>query len=162
MGIKNVSVIPGCISCRNCESVCPAVFKVDPTSRVINRDYLSHAKEIFKAERLCPVSVIKVETTGDRNSEPETEAWERAVLLKKSFLTRDVVELRFETKGFSFLPGQYVSLSFKDSRGGFQRSYSIVSGNRSEFVLAVKLVPSGRGSAEISRLKKGDSVEYFG
>ncbi len=82
--------------------------------------------------------------------------------MEKSFLTRDVVELRFETKGFSFLPGQYVSLSFKDSQGDFQRSYSIVSGTDSEFVLAVKLVPSGRGSKAISLLEKGDSVEYFG
>ncbi len=162
MGITNVSVLPGCISCRNCESVCPAIFKVDPTSRVINRDYLPHAKEIFKAERLCPVNVIKVETTGNREPESEMAKGEAATLEKKAFLTRDVVELRFRTKGFSFLPGQYVSLSFRDAQGSFRRSYSIVSGDGSGFVLAVKLLSSGRGSKALQKLKVGDLVEYFG
>ena len=33
--ITEVKVIDGCISCRTCETVCPAIFKVSPKSKVI-------------------------------------------------------------------------------------------------------------------------------
>jgi ferredoxin len=39
MKIKNVEVIPGCISCRNCENTAPDTFKVAPRSKVISHDY---------------------------------------------------------------------------------------------------------------------------
>lgn len=112
MSIRKVEVVAGCISCRTCESVCPAVFKVDPTSKVINHDYLRHAKEIFKAEKLCPVQVIKVETDGDDEAAVELDS---ATVAKVDYLTPDTVELTMSAKDFSFEPGQYVSLFFEDA-----------------------------------------------
>lgn len=122
MSISNVTVLPGCISCKNCESVCPSVFKVDPTSRVINREYLLHAKEILKAERLCPVHVIKVDKSDDARA-----VLDEATVESVTFLTPDTAEIRFKAKDFRFEPGQYVSLTMKDGDGEFTRSYSIVS-----------------------------------
>lgn len=157
MSVRNVGVLPGCISCRNCESVCPAIFKVDPTSRVINRNFLEHAKEIFLAEKLCPVQVIKVEKAADDEIELD-----RARVSKIDYLTPDTVELRLSAQGFRFVPGQYVSVSFSDSEGEFVRSYSVVSGNSDSFVLAIKLLPNGRGAAAIRKLKEGSEVGYAG
>ena len=139
MSIKNVEVVPGCISCHTCESVCSAIFKVDPTSKVINHDYLKHAKEIFKAEKLCPVQVIKV--TKDDASDDAVEL-DSAKVSNIEYLTPDTVELRLEAKGFSFKPGQYASIFFTDADGEFSRAYSIVSGDSSGFTLAIKLLPN--------------------
>lgn len=159
MSIKNVEVIPGCISCHTCESVCPTIFKVDPTSRVINRDYLKHAKEIFKAEKLCPVQVIKVTKDDDTESAVELDS---AKVSNIEYLTPDTVELRLEAKGFSFQPGQYASIFFTDSDGEFSRAYSIVSGDSSGFTLAIKLLPNGRGAKAIRAFKDGETLKYSG
>lgn len=157
MSISNVTVVPGCISCHTCESVCPSIFKVDPTSRVIDFDFLKHAKEIFKAEKLCPVQVIKVET-----SEESVVELDSATAAKIAYLTPDTVELVFMAKEFSFRPGQYVSVFFTDAGGEFSRAYSIVSANAETFTLAVKLLPNGRGAGAIRALKPGDGVSYSG
>lgn len=157
MSVRNVEVVAGCISCRTCESVCPSVFKVDPTSRVINRDFLEHAKEIFLAAKLCPVQVIKVE----KEAEAEVEL-DRATVSKIDYLTPDTVELSFSAKNFRFVPGQYVSVSFADAEGEFTRAYSVVSGNADGFSLAVKLLPNGRGAAAIRKLKQDDELPYAG
>lgn len=159
MSIKSVEVVPGCISCHTCESVCPSVFKVDPTSRVINHDYLKHAKEIFKAEKLCPVQVIKV--TKDDGTESAVEL-DSATVSNVEYLTPDTVELRLSAKGFSFKPGQYVSMFFTDADGEFSRAYSIVSGDPSGFTLAVKLLPNGRGAKAIRAFKGGETLKYSG
>lgn len=141
MSIRKVEVVAGCISCRTCESVCPEIFKVDPTSKVINHDYLRHAKAIFKARKLCPVQVIKVE--GDDAEEGLAEL-DSATVSKIEYLTPDTVELTMSADGFAFEPGQYASVSFEDANGKFTRSYSIVEGNAKSFTLAVKLLPGGR------------------
>lgn len=159
MSIKNVEVVPGCISCHTCESVCPAIFKVDPTSKVINHDYLKHAKEIFKAEKLCPVQVIKV--TKDDASDDAVEL-DSAKVSNIEYLTPDTVELRLEAKGFSFKPGQYASIFFTDADGEFSRAYSIVSGDSSGFTLAIKLLPNGRGAKAIRAFKGGETLKYSG
>ena len=59
--IQKVEVIPGCISCRNCETVCPSIFRVAPKSKVISQNFIGHESEILVAEALCPVNVIQVE-----------------------------------------------------------------------------------------------------
>ena len=64
MKIKNVTIAPWCISCRNCENVSPDTFKVAPKSKVISNNYDGKEAEIITAEILCPVNVIKVEKTG--------------------------------------------------------------------------------------------------
>ena len=159
MSIKSVEVIPGCISCHTCESVCPGIFKVDPTSKVINHDYLKHAKEIFKAEKLCPVQVIKV--TKDDAEESVVELASGTVS-GVEYLTPDTVELKVAAKGFSFKPGQYVSMFFTDADGEFSRAYSIVSGDADGFVLAIKLLPTGRGAKAIRAFKGGEKIKYDG
>ena len=159
MSIKSVEVVPGCISCHTCESVCPGIFKVDPTSKVINHDYLKHAKEIFKAEKLCPVQVIKVTKDEDADDSVELAS---ATVAGVEYLTPDTVELKIAAKGFSFKPGQYVSMFFTDAEGEFSRAYSIVSGDKNGFVLAIKLLPTGRGAKAIRAFKGGETVKYDG
>ena len=61
MSIKNVKVISWCISCKACENVAPAIFKVAPKSQVISHNYEEHQSEILQAEQICPVNVIQVE-----------------------------------------------------------------------------------------------------
>ena len=58
--IQKVEVISGCIACKNCENICPSVFRVAPTSQVISQNYEGKESEILQAEALCPVNVIKV------------------------------------------------------------------------------------------------------
>jgi ferredoxin len=60
--IKDVKVIPGCISCRNCESVAPEIFHLNPTSQVISKDFNTNAIKILQAAYMCPAQVIKVDT----------------------------------------------------------------------------------------------------
>jgi ferredoxin len=62
MPIKNVKVIPGCIRCKACENVAPAIFKVQPKSKVISDKFNEYQSEILQAEAICPVQVIKVDT----------------------------------------------------------------------------------------------------
>ena len=57
--IKSVEVLPWCIWCRNCENVCPKIFKVEWTSKVISHDYVGNETEILMAEAMCPVKVLK-------------------------------------------------------------------------------------------------------
>ena len=61
--IKNVKIIPGCISCGTCEAICPQVFEVKDISYV-KQDacFDQHAEEIEEACEMCPVSVIQAES----------------------------------------------------------------------------------------------------
>lgn len=99
------------------------------------------------AEKMCPVQVIKVEKEGNYSLESPI-----ATLKSKTYLTPDTLELAFETKDFSFIPGQYVSLQMNDWRGDFSRSYSIAGGDKNSFVLTVKLLKKGRGSNFLRKL----------
>ncbi len=51
-----------CISCGNCEAICPEVFEV-PDKMVVKAgvDYSSFEKTIREAIDACPTNVIKVE-----------------------------------------------------------------------------------------------------
>jgi ferredoxin len=141
MKITSAKVIKGCISCKNCENICPEIFKVAPTSQVISDKFNQNAIKLLMAEKMCPVQVIKVEKQGSYSLETAV-----ATLKSKTYLTLDTLELAFETKNFSFVPGQYVSLQMTDWRGDFSRSYSIAGGDENSFVLTVKLLKKGRGS----------------
>lgn len=62
MGLKNVKIEPGCISCGSCEFVAPEVFKVMVTSQVkTGIDYKQFEDKIREAAAKCPVQVIKIE-----------------------------------------------------------------------------------------------------
>jgi ferredoxin len=61
MGLKNVKVEPGCISCGSCEFLAPEVFKVVITSQVQSVDFKRFEDSIRQASAKCPVQVIKIE-----------------------------------------------------------------------------------------------------
>lgn len=166
MTIISAKVIKWCISCKNCESICPEIFKVNPTSQVISDAFNQNAIKLLMAEKMCPVRVIKVEKEGSYTLEnPE------ATLVSKKYLTPDTVELVFSCEDFVFIPGQYVSLQMSDIRGEFSRSYSVASGNKESFTLTVKLLKKWRGSDYLRKLWerswktwfiKKTQVEYIG
>jgi ferredoxin len=48
-----------CIGCGSCESICPAVFKLnDGKAIVLEADYEANATEIEEAKTACPVGAI--------------------------------------------------------------------------------------------------------
>lgn len=51
-----------CISCGNCEAICPAVFSV-PDKMIVNEgvDLAANEADIREAIDACPTNVIKVE-----------------------------------------------------------------------------------------------------
>ncbi|MFA6090511.1 MAG: FAD-binding oxidoreductase [Candidatus Gracilibacteria bacterium] len=155
--IKNVEVIKGCISCRNCETVCPNIFKVGKTSEVISHDYIGNESEILQAELMCPVNVIKVQSEGKF-----TISFKEAILKSRKMLTNDVLEVTFETDNFTFKPGQYISLQMKDLVGKFSRSYSIAQADTGYFTLTIKLLNKGRGSEFVNKLELGNKIKFLG
>lgn len=55
-------ITPGCVSCGTCESLCPAVFKVDSVASIIeDADLEKNEALIEEAVKMCPVAVIKYE-----------------------------------------------------------------------------------------------------
>lgn len=156
MKILSTKVIPGCISCKSCENICPEVFKVAPTSKVISDKWNENALKVLMAAKMCPVQVIKVEAEGEYSLDtPE------ATLKSKTYLTPDTLELVFETKDFKFTPGQYISLQMKDIRGEFSRSYSIASGDKNSFTLTVKLLEKWRGSNFLRKLGEKKLLSFW-
>lgn len=60
--IKNVKILPGCVSCGACQAVCPQVFYVDKVSTIKQDvDYQQHEQAINHAASTCPVNVIVVD-----------------------------------------------------------------------------------------------------
>lgn len=155
--IKNVEVIKWCISCKNCETVCPWVFKVAPKSKVITSDFTWMDSEILMAEAMCPVNVIKVQKEWKFTLSFKT--WK---IISKKMLTPDTLELKISTNHFSFKPGQYVSIQMKDAYGKFSRSYSIADANESYFVLTVKLLKKWRGANFLKKIKLQKNIHYLG
>lgn len=67
--IAKVSIEAGCISCKLCQDIAPAVFLVDDDKDcVVKADAARHFKslreDIEQAARDCPVEVIKIEHAG--------------------------------------------------------------------------------------------------
>jgi len=155
--IKEVKVIPWCISCRNCENVCPSVFKVNPKSKVITDKYEWKESEILQAEAMCPVNVIKVKQAAGSVK----ISFKDATLVEKNYLTPDTLELKFNTKNFKFKPGQYISLQGNDSLWNFSRSYSVAKWDDEHFTLNVKLEKKWRGSTFLKNLKIWKSIKFL-
>lgn len=64
--IKKVRIVPGCISCGSCESICPSVFQVTDVARVNEGvDPNGEAELVREAADMCPVSVIQVDESDD-------------------------------------------------------------------------------------------------
>lgn len=132
--INNVKIIPGCIACRNCEKICPLVFKVQGQSEVISQDTAGIEEQVLEAARMCPVQVIKVDHNGERQEK------EVAQFISKTMLNKHIVELHFAAKNFKYTPGQYVSLFMEDAKGSFSRAYSIADADKKSFTLTIKLL----------------------
>lgn len=61
MKIKNIEIVPGCISCGTCEFVCPEIFEVKEIAQVKKGvDITSCSDAVDLAVDGCPVGVIKV------------------------------------------------------------------------------------------------------
>ena len=87
-------------------------------------------------------------------------------LLKKEFLTNDVVHMDFEfSEGFvPYEAGQFFILKVADGQvPPVNRSYSVASSPREEgfFSLCVKLLEGGRGSEYFRAMNVGDSAEFM-
>ena len=62
MAIKKVWIEEGCISCGNCEAVCPEVFYLTDYSNVKEGvDFNAYEAGIKEAAGECPAEVIKYE-----------------------------------------------------------------------------------------------------
>ena len=57
----NVTIIPGCIACGVCESLCPEVFTVLENCEADNTQVQGNEDLCRDAAKACPVSVIKVD-----------------------------------------------------------------------------------------------------
>ncbi len=65
---------------------------------------------------------------------------------------------------FSFTPGQFIMVNYKDAQGEFKRSYSIASDpeHKQYLELCVSLKEGGRGSALLAKVKKGSKLTING
>lgn len=154
--IQKVEVIPGCISCRTCETVCPSIFHVSPKSKVISHEYDGKESEILQAEAMCPVSVIKVQKKWWI-----TLQFRHAELLEKKYYSSNIIELTFKTQDFHCKPWQYISLQMHDTWGKFSRSYSVAHHSPHSFTLNIKLEKYGRGSKYLKNLKTWRKISYL-
>ena len=156
--IEKVEVVPWCISCRTCETVCPSIFHVSPKSKVISHNYVWKESEILQAEIMCPVNVIKVKKQWGLSIN-----FQHATLVSKVFLTPNIIELiyKHDTR-MNIKPGQYISLQMNDKWWKFSRSYSIADYWDNSFTLNVKLEKYWRGSKYLKSLKTKSRITYLG
>ena len=56
-----IKIVPGCIACGVCESLCPEVFTVTEESVANNANVPGHESACREAAAACPVDVIKIE-----------------------------------------------------------------------------------------------------
>ena len=65
--MKSVKIIPGCVTCGTCEFIAPEIFEVFDIAYVKkNIDIEKYKKEIEKAAKSCPVSVIKYSENNEK------------------------------------------------------------------------------------------------
>ena len=60
--IKKIEIVPGCIGCGMCETVCPDVFIIDGVAKVVDgATFDGNEESIREAVDMCPVQVIRIE-----------------------------------------------------------------------------------------------------
>ena len=61
--IRNVRVLPRCILCGLCDDLCPEVFHVRRTCRVIGKaeDFEAREETLRALRELCPVRAIELD-----------------------------------------------------------------------------------------------------
>ena len=89
-------------------------------------------------------------------------------VIAKSYLTRDVVELKLELlepKEIEFTAGQFISVKRINEEGKpISRAYSILNPTslKNEIHLCIKLVPNGQMSPHMGKLEVSDELEISG
>ena len=56
-----IEIVPGCIGCGMCETICSEVFSVgEVVGLIVGADIKSHEESVRKAIDICPIQVIKI------------------------------------------------------------------------------------------------------
>lgn len=155
--IKNVRIEKWCIACRNCENICPKIFKVNWTSQVISDKFTENQNKILEAEIFCPVNVIKTEIEWNLKIEIQ-----QAKLISKSYIAANVLELNFQTKEkIQYKAWQYLAFLFEDMFWKFSRSYSISKIDWNKISITVKILEKWRWSKILTKLKTWNTVQFL-
>jgi CDP-4-dehydro-6-deoxyglucose reductase len=87
---------------------------------------------------------------------------ENVTSIKK--LTHDVKEIVIhKPEGFSFIPGQFITLLLEKEGAEFRRSYSIASkDNTGPIELCIKILKEGQGTSLIDNWNVGEKVRAIG
>ena len=85
-------------------------------------------------------------------------------ILKKEYLTEDVLKIRFEKpKELQFKPGQFINIKFEKEGSFRMRAYSILSTPSEETLdICLKLIPRGLASESFKEAKEGDKYIVIG
>lgn len=85
-----------------------------------------------------------------------------ATLLQKTYLTRDILELRFaKPTGFTFQAGQFVQWVVPDRDGQVLRPFSLSSTPADNYIeFLVKILPDGRASRYAVNLAVNDTLQF--
>ncbi|MFH1831200.1 MAG: ferredoxin [bacterium] len=60
--IKNVKIVPGCVSCGSCHMIAPDIFEIKQVAQVKkNAPIAQNEDKIIEAALMCPVSAIEIE-----------------------------------------------------------------------------------------------------
>jgi CDP-4-dehydro-6-deoxyglucose reductase len=156
--INDIKVnVDECIGCGNCAQTCSAVFRLSYKvhAEAVGKNFEKHQKKMLAAYYGCPVQAI--ELVGD---DPELKiVWHPAQVIEKKMLSETVMEIRLKTVEFEFIPGQYITIRFKDDIGFFNRAYSIVDARDGVLTLCITLLKGGRGSSFLANYDVGSQVE---
>lgn len=87
-----------------------------------------------------------------------------AKLVKKTYLTKDIVLLDFECPSFEFESGQFITVKIPFNDAQIDRSYSLASSSNCAgiFSLCVKIVPEGIGSNFLANLQLSEQISFDG
>ena len=110
---------------------------------------------------VCPVcwaAKKDFEFLGYVDDEPKNRyTWK---IIKKNFLTNDVVELVLEfDKSISYKPGQFVKIVYKDIDWEFTRSYSIAFSEQNKIGFVIKTYNWHRWSAVLKNIKIWENLD---
>lgn len=108
--INKLYIKPGCISCWNCENICPKAFKVIWTSQVQKWWEKIDENLILEAEKNCPVNVIVADNWEDK-SEKFFE-WE---IIWNEEIAQNTRKISIKTDLFWFKAWQFVNLKLENN-----------------------------------------------
>ncbi len=85
-------------------------------------------------------------------------------LLRKNYLTKDVLELMFEKPdGFEYRAGQFVQWEIPSGDKSVFRSYSLSSSPEDHFLqFCLKLLPAGKASSLAASIAAGSELRFHG